>query len=166
MSASYPNEKKDDPSSSAASGKSDSIHHIDTVGRNEYAKITNPLEGVPKAKLLADAAKFANAHGLQHLTAEIQKGALVAQDPENFENIEELTEEDRVALRREKTHRWDQPWQLYYLVILCSLAAAVQGVSTCACVSFVASAHLDLRISDGRVCYQRRQPLLRAPIRH
>ena len=133
MADSYPTDEKRptkaDPGSSSASGKSDSIHHIDTVGRNEYAKITNPLEGVPKAKLLADAAKFANAHGLQHLTAEIQKGALVAQDPAAFETLTQLDEADKEVLRRESTHRWDQPLQLYYLVILCSLAAAVQGVS-------------------------------------
>ena len=128
---SYPNEKQASKSSSFVddSGKSESIHHIDAVPTSAYARITNPLEGVPKQQLLKDAATFASTYGLEHLTAEFQKGALVAQDPENFENLEELTEEDKAILRREKTHRWDQPWQLYYLVILCSLAAAVQGVS-------------------------------------
>jgi hypothetical protein len=129
---SYPNEKTaspPDPSSSAASGKSDSIHHIDTVGANTYARITNPLDGIPREKLMANAAAFARDRGLGHLESEFQKGALVAQDPDAFESLSELTEEDKAVFRREREHRWDQPWQLYYLVIMCSLAAAVQGVS-------------------------------------
>lgn len=37
------------------------------------------------------------------------KAALVASDPLNFESIEMLNEEDKVLLRREVTHKWDQP---------------------------------------------------------
>ena len=42
--------------------------------------------------------------------------------------LEQLSEDDKEILRREATHRWHQPWTLYSLVILCSMAAAVQGV--------------------------------------
>lgn len=42
--------------------------------------------------------------------------------------LEQLSEEDKEILRRETTHRWHQPLTLYSLVILCSMAAAVQGV--------------------------------------
>lgn len=45
-----------------------------------------------------------------------------------------LDEEDKAIFRHEITHRWDQPKELYFLVILCSLAAAVQGVSVPFCV--------------------------------
>ncbi|SJL08512.1 uncharacterized protein ARMOST_11876 [Armillaria ostoyae] len=38
-----------------------------------------------------------------------------------------LDEADREAIRREKTHKWSQPKDLYMTVIICSLAAAVQG---------------------------------------
>ena len=92
------------------------------------AKLANPLAGVPHEKLMADAAIFAGMHDLAEYTETIQKGALVAQDPAAFESLPMLTEEDRVMLRREITHKWDQPAMLYYLVIMCSLAAAVQGV--------------------------------------
>lgn len=51
----------------------------------------------------------------------------MAQNPANFENIEELDEADREALRREVTHRWSLPWSLYYTIFLNSIAAAVQG---------------------------------------
>lgn len=110
-----------------------SIRHIDTVGDNVNARLANPLEGIPHDKLMANAARFAREHGLGHLEREFQKGALVAQDPEAFESLTQLDEEDKIVLRREVTHRWHQPFQLYYMVILCSLAAAVQGVSIFVC---------------------------------
>ncbi|KAJ3487689.1 hypothetical protein NLI96_g3365 [Meripilus lineatus] len=91
-------------------------------------KLANPLAGIPQEKLIADAAAFASQYGLGHLQSEFQKGALVAQDPAAFESISLLSDDDKAILRREITHRWSQPWQLYYLVILCSLAAAVQGM--------------------------------------
>ncbi|CAL1708147.1 unnamed protein product [Somion occarium] len=103
------------------------VQHIDNV-RNINAKLANPLSGIPHDKLMANAAQFAEDHGLGHLKEEFKKGALVAQDPTAFESLPMLDDADRNVLRRELTHRWDQPWELYYLVILCSLAAAVQGM--------------------------------------
>lgn len=76
------------------------------------------------------------------------KAALVAQNPLAFEGMEGLTESDREALRHEQTHsefrgsvgppgrdanaaflgvEWDQTSTLYSLVVMCSVAAAVQG---------------------------------------
>ena len=57
----------------------------------------------------------------------LQRGALVAQDPPAFEQISELEEHERDALRNEVLHKWRQPWSLYFTVILCSVGAAVQG---------------------------------------
>jgi hypothetical protein len=57
----------------------------------------------------------------------IQRGALVAQDPPSFEQVAELEEQEREALRNEVLHKWRQPASLYYTVILCSVGAAVQG---------------------------------------
>ena len=91
-------------------------------------KLANPLAGLSHEQLISDAAEFARTHGLEHLTEEFKKGALIAQDPSAFESLPLLTEEDRVHLRRELTNKWDQPATLYYLVILCSVAACVQGV--------------------------------------
>lgn len=42
--------------------------------------------------------------------------------------LPQLNEEDKNFLRRETSHRWDQPKTLYGLVFLCSMAAAVQGM--------------------------------------
>ncbi len=57
----------------------------------------------------------------------MRKGALVAQDPPNFENVDGLTDGERDALRNEFLHKWRQPRALYFTVILCSIGAAVQG---------------------------------------
>ena len=57
----------------------------------------------------------------------LQKGALVAQNPPAFEEVSELDDSERDALRNEVLHRWRQPRSLYITVILCSVGAAVQG---------------------------------------
>ena len=51
----------------------------------------------------------------------------MAQSPALFEEIEELDEGDRVALREEVTHRFKLPKILYYTIIINSIAAAIQG---------------------------------------
>ena len=60
-------------------------------------------------------------------TALLQRAALVAQDPVSFEQVSELEEHERDALRNEVLHKWRQPLSLYVTVILCSVGAAVQG---------------------------------------
>ncbi|KAI0326831.1 hypothetical protein GY45DRAFT_1356013 [Cubamyces sp. BRFM 1775] len=110
----------------SVSDYSKEIKHIDNNTAN--VKLANPLTGIPHDQLMDDASEFAKSHGLGHLEQEFRKGALVAQDPTAFESLTQLTEEDKNILRRELTHRWAQPAQLYYLVILCSLSAAVQGM--------------------------------------
>ena len=101
------------------------------LNENVSAKLENPLEGIPREQLLRDAEAFAKTHGLEEYTDEFKKGALVAQNPLGFESIDMLTEEEKMELRLERTHRWNQPKTLYGLVIMCSVAAAVQGVSRC-----------------------------------
>ncbi|KAK7472875.1 hypothetical protein VKT23_000983 [Stygiomarasmius scandens] len=91
-------------------------------------KLANPLAGLSHEQLMEDGKAFAESHDLGDLVLEFQKGALVAQDPLAFEDLPLLDEDDKATLRREVTHKWDQPKTLYYLVVLCSLAAAVQGM--------------------------------------
>ncbi|EXJ64697.1 hypothetical protein A1O7_01035 [Cladophialophora yegresii CBS 114405] len=67
------------------------------------AAFENPLSGIPKEQLLEE-------------------------NPRETEGILELTPEDREVLKREQTHRWHQPKTLYWLVVICSLAAAGQGM--------------------------------------
>ena len=65
------------------SRSSQSFRNIDTVGENVDAKLANPLQGIPQDKLIANAARFARHHGLEDLTEDFKKGALVAQEPES-----------------------------------------------------------------------------------
>ncbi|KAJ7036736.1 putative polyol transporter 6 [Mycena alexandri] len=83
--------------------------------RTANAKLANPLRGVSREQLIRDAERFAEEKELKHLSAELQKGALVAQDPEGyFESIDLLSEDDEYHLRRETTHRYHQTGALYY----------------------------------------------------
>jgi hypothetical protein len=90
------------------------------------SRIRNPLVGVSKAELLSDVTTFAKEHQLEDIEPLLIKGALVAQSPALFEEIEELDEADRTAIREEFTHRFKLPRTLYLTIILNSIAAAIQ----------------------------------------
>lgn len=90
-------------------------------------RIRNPLVDIPKHQLLADVHNFAQEHGLQDVEPLLVKGALFAQNPILFEEIEELDEADRIAVREEFTHRFKLPRMLYFTIVLNSIAAAIQG---------------------------------------
>ncbi|KAF9890109.1 hypothetical protein FE257_006270 [Aspergillus nanangensis] len=88
----------------------------------------NPLAGIPREQLFKDVDAFCIKHGLQEHQDIFRKGALISQDPQAAEGLPELTDIEREAIVRERTHKWSQPWQLYFLASMCSLAAAVQGM--------------------------------------
>ncbi|KAJ7755722.1 hypothetical protein DFH07DRAFT_885765 [Mycena maculata] len=98
---------------------------IDLVN-NTNARIQNPLHGIPHDRLFAQVEEFVREKGFDDV-ALFQKGALIPQNPKNFEEITEFDETDKAVIRREITHKWDQPRALYLTVILCSIAGAVQG---------------------------------------
>lgn len=95
--------------------------------RLTLCRIKNPLNGISKNKLLEDVEMYAHQNDLTGALPYLRKGVLVAQQPEGFENIEELDESDREALRSERTHRWKHPKMLYFCIILNSISAAIQG---------------------------------------
>jgi len=70
---------------------------------------------------------FATKYELTDILPLLVKGALVAQSPHHIDNIHELDDEDRRVLHGETTHRWRHPRQLYFTIILNSIAAAIQG---------------------------------------
>jgi hypothetical protein len=80
-----------------------------------------------KDELLHDVERYAHEHDLESEIPLLCKGALVAQNPEHTETIEELDETDREILRDETWHRWRQPKMLYFTIILNSISAAIQG---------------------------------------
>lgn len=104
--------------------------NIDTTidyARNVNAKIVNPLAGIPKPRLRDKVNAFCESWGFQEKREVFWKGALAAQNPSTFEEIPELLEEDKYHIRREATHRWHLPKDLYFAIALCSLGSAIQG---------------------------------------
>ncbi|RMY88901.1 hypothetical protein D0862_10327 [Hortaea werneckii] len=100
---------------------------VAAMTQNVTGEIRNPLLDIPKEQLMADVEAFAERHGMSEHIPLLRKGALVAQSPTDFENIPELDDADRDALRTEITHRWKHPWALYMTIVLNSIAAAIQG---------------------------------------
>ena len=85
------------------------------------------MQGLTRKQLHEDVTAFCQEYGFQDKAETFFKGALVAQNPEHYETIPELTEEEKYYLRREVTHKWSLPRGLYYSIALCSLGSAIQG---------------------------------------
>lgn len=97
---------------------------------NLEGRIHNPLAGIPRDRLLQNVEDFANAEGLKNILPLLKKGALVARDPSNYEDIsgaEALSDVEIETLRDEVLHKWRQPVALYLTILICSIGAAVQG---------------------------------------
>ncbi|KAF4976015.1 hypothetical protein FZEAL_7271 [Fusarium zealandicum] len=98
---------------------------------SKAALLRNPLVGLSRQELLADVDAFVNEKGLFDHREDFRKGALVAQVNNQagaFEKVDLLDEDDRAILRKEETHRWHQPFMLYFLCSLCAGSAIVQGM--------------------------------------
>lgn len=94
---------------------------------DRVCRVSNPLTDVPYETLMRDVEDFASEHDLEDIVDHLKKGALVAQNPNGFDNIEMLVEEEKQHLRFERQHKWKHPLQLYITIIVCSIGAAVQG---------------------------------------
>lgn len=81
----------------------------------EINKQKNPLASLTKDELLADVEAFAREKSLEHILDDLKRGALVAQDPKKFESLDELSDSEKELLRREKTHKWSQPFMMYFM---------------------------------------------------
>lgn len=94
------------------------------------ALLANPLKGYTHAQL----RQMGKAYALEHALVEpedfraFELGAALAQDPEAWESVQGLTNEEQDVLRREFESRWSQPKLLYLVIVLCSTCAAVQGM--------------------------------------
>ncbi|KAH8906564.1 hypothetical protein BR93DRAFT_617137 [Coniochaeta sp. PMI_546] len=123
-----------DHSSYAADSSAEKGRRLSTaipdLNANIDAKIKNPLQGIPKHELFAQVEEFAHEKGLVEHIPVLRKGALVAQNPDNYDRIhgdEKLSEEECLALRDEVQYKWRIPRTLYLTIITCSIGAAVQG---------------------------------------
>jgi hypothetical protein len=102
--------------------------YLDVNMEKLSAAFENPLANISKEQLFTNVEKFCADHGLNEYLDDFKKGALVAQNPKIAQDLSELAPEDKEILEREHTHRWSQTFTLYWLVVMCSLAAAVQGM--------------------------------------
>jgi hypothetical protein len=82
---------------------------------------------VSREKAVSDAEGFANVNGLSEHAQLFGRAALVARDPNQFDLIPELTEEERYALQYERDHKWHGSKMLWYSISLCAVGAATQG---------------------------------------
>ena len=92
-------------------------------------RLANPLLGLSPEQIQSNVHEFVNTHDLAEWEHLFYKGALCAQAQAtgSYDSIKELTPDERTALSEEKTHRWKQPFMLYWLAVCCSVAAAIQG---------------------------------------
>ncbi|KAH7882035.1 hypothetical protein F5I97DRAFT_1931760 [Phlebopus sp. FC_14] len=98
------------------------------LASNLNARLENPLRGVPLDQLIDDVEAFAKEKGLGHILPQLKKGALLAQDSTCYTTRSEFTPEERLVLDNEVKHKWRQPGALYYMIVMASMAAAVQGM--------------------------------------
>ncbi|KAI5290771.1 hypothetical protein KEM54_000500 [Ascosphaera aggregata] len=98
--------------------------------RKLNAKLRNPLEGLTHAMLTRQGSHYARYYQLgdEEDIRAFELGAVLAQAPEKFQDVEGLREEEKEVLRREFANRWSQPVLMYVLIVLCSMCAAVQGM--------------------------------------
>lgn len=111
-------------------------------------KFENPLLGVPKHKLFQEVEKFCRDNDMMDLVESFKKGALIAQAPNRTKQMAELDGNDLDALAHEKEHKWSQPMMLYFLTVMCSLAAATQGMDESCNAGAVAYWPEQLGVSD------------------
>ncbi|KAL9594523.1 MAG: hypothetical protein Q9219_006987 [cf. Caloplaca sp. 3 TL-2023] len=104
----------------------DALRGVD-LNRNIEALIENPLSHLTPDQLQRDARSFARDAGLEGYKDLIEKGARIAKDPQFFEAIPGVKQDEITALWDEKTHRFRQPSALYLTILICSIGAAVQG---------------------------------------
>ena len=131
-------ENGDSPSNASSSGKEEygSIgaqhdEHGPVRQPSVAALLRNPLAGKSEEEVLADVDAWVEEKGLQDSREAFRKGALIArvnQREDGFESMKALSEHEKDLLRHEITHRWSQPFMLYFLVILCAGSAIVQGM--------------------------------------
>ncbi|CAG8058217.1 unnamed protein product [Penicillium salamii] len=89
--------------------------------------VENPLTRTSREQAILDAQAFAESNGMSEHAELFGRAALVARDPDGFETIPELTEEERTALAYERDHKWHGSKMLWYSISLCAVGAATQG---------------------------------------
>ncbi|CBQ73436.1 conserved hypothetical protein [Sporisorium reilianum SRZ2] len=105
----------------------DGSHHVVSKLDADEGKVNNPLAGISKAQLLRNVEAFAQEKGLMDDVEMLKKGALLAQRPAEYRDIEELSQDEKDAIAHEYANKWSHPLLLYVTIFVCSIGAATQG---------------------------------------
>ncbi|KAJ9127315.1 hypothetical protein QFC24_000722 [Naganishia onofrii] len=104
-------------------GSQQDVPYVDKEGHHPSTAPVNILSHLSRAQLLSDVDRFVKEKGLEEHVDDIRKGALLAQNPTTFEQLDELTQSDKERIHHENTHRWSQPMTLYLTIAICSLGS-------------------------------------------
>ncbi len=80
--------------------------NVEAVAPNRLnAVFENPLADIPREQLMVDVTQFCEHFGLMEYIDAFKKGALVSQNPNNTQNLNELSDEDKLILENEYAHK-------------------------------------------------------------
>ena len=89
---------------------------VETTRRDHLnAAFENPLADVPDDQLMRDVEEFCEKFDLMDKLEDIKKGAMVSKRPYAVQSADFLSDHEKEVIMREKTHKWDHPWMLYWL---------------------------------------------------
>jgi len=91
------------------------------------ATLQNALHGIPKVRLIAEVDLFCKDFHLEVHQDIFRKGALLAQQPDEWALLEDLSDEEKDAAQYERNHKWRLSRGLWWVVGVCAIGAAVQG---------------------------------------
>ncbi|KAF4625198.1 hypothetical protein G7Y89_g12970 [Cudoniella acicularis] len=129
-SSSNPSNYEEEKIENTAVGSENSNIDVDQLRHNINAKLANPLAGLTHQELAQKGEDYCRSHqiGDEADIRAFRLGAIVAQNPAAYAEVDSLTAEEREVFSKEFTHKWSQPWLLYLIIVLCSTCAAVQGM--------------------------------------
>lgn len=122
-------EHRNDAKHSVYSTSQQSVDITTSIRRKRNARLANPLNGIGQDILRIRGENYAR----RHVSTEEEDvrafglGAILAQNPEHYNGIQGLAEEERAILRNELANKWHQPKEMYLVIALCSMCAATQG---------------------------------------
>lgn len=125
------------PTFAHAEEKEDNLPDIESrTSNNKSAVFENPLSGIPREQLFKNVQEFCHKFDLVDDLEVFKKGALISQNPESAIMLPELSDLEKEALIREHTHKWSQPWQLYFLASESTCCPYILSISINLCLVF------------------------------
>ncbi|CDR42842.1 CYFA0S10e02938g1_1 [Cyberlindnera fabianii] len=116
-------EKSDVPKTGAGAGL---FQGSDSDDLQEEAQEQNILTQYDQDQVMEMGRNFARKHDLGDPEL-FARGAALARNPKGYNKMAFLSDEEKAAILREKTHPWDIPAKLWQIVLSVSLCAATQG---------------------------------------